>query len=113
MFKVGDKVWAKTHRYNMTSYHRPCEVISVNKLHLGRIVVRIAKTRGVYEVDACEFELIPKGGILEKGNLVIYKGLKLKFLEYDSMGTVILQHYGGYLISADIKEVRKVGGFII
>lgn len=113
MFKVGDKVWAKTNRYSMTSYHRPCEVISVNKLHLGRIVVRIAKTGGGYEVDACEFELIPKEGILEKGNLVIYKGLKLKFLRYDSMGTVILQHYEGYHISADIKEVRKVGGFIV
>ena len=113
MFKVGDKVWAKTNRYSMTSYHRPCEVISVNKLHLGRIVVRIAKNEGSYEVDTCEFELIPKEGILEKGNLVIYKGLKLKFIRYDSMGTVILQHYGGYHISANIKEVRKVGGFIV
>ena len=47
MFKVGDKVWAKTNRYGMTSYHRPCEVISVNKLHLGRIVVRIAKMKEV------------------------------------------------------------------
>lgn len=55
MFEVGDKVWAKTYKYSMTSYHRPCEVISVNKLHLGRIVVRIAKTGGGYEVDACEF----------------------------------------------------------
>lgn len=97
----------------MTSYHNPCEVISVNNLHLGRIVVRIAKTGGGYEVDACEFEHIPKGVIFEKGDLVIHKGLKLKFIRYDSMGTVMLQHYEGYLISADIKEVRKVGGFIV
>lgn len=113
MFEVGDKVWSNTNRYSMTCYHRPCKVVSVNKLHLGRIVVRIAKTGGGYEVDACEFELIPKGCIFEKGNLVIYKGLKLKFIRYDSMGTVILQHYEGYHISADIKEVRKVGGFIV
>lgn len=113
MFEVGDKVWAKSNKYSMTSYHRPCKVISINKLHLGKITVRIAHKGGGYEVDACEFELIPKGGILEKGELVIYKGLNLKFLRYDSMGTVILQHYEGYHISANIKEVRKVGGFIV
>lgn len=78
MFEVGDKVWAKTYNYSMTSYHRPCEVISVNKLHLGRIVVRIAKTGGGYEVDACEFE-----------------------------------HKEGYLINAEIKDIRKVGGFFV
>ena len=88
MFKVGDKVWAKTNRYSMTSYHRPCEVISVDKLHLGRIVVRIAKTGGGYEVDACEFELIPKGAIFEKGDLVIYKRLKLKFNKYKNNGYI-------------------------
>lgn len=113
MFKVGDKVWAKTGRYSMTSWHRPCEVVNVNKLHLGKMVVRIAKTIGGYEVDTCEFEHIPKWAMFEKGDLVIYKGLKLKFLRYDSMGTVILKHYEGYHISADIKEVKKVGGFIV
>lgn len=113
MFKVGDKVWAKTNRYSITSYHRPCEVISVDKLHLGRIVVIIPKTRGGYEVNACEFEHIPKGGILEKGNLVIYKGLKLKFIRYDFMGTVILQHYEGYHISANIKYVQRIGWFYV
>ena len=51
--------------------------------------------------------------MFEKGDLVIYKGLKRKFLRYDSMGTVILQNYEGYHISADIKEVKKVGGFIV
>ena len=113
MLKVGDKVWAKTNRYSMTSWHRPCEVINVNKLHLGRITVRTLGIMGGYEVDACEFELIPKGAILEKGELVIYKGLKLKFLRYNSMGTAILQHYEGYHINADIKEIKKVGGFIV
>ena len=90
MFKVGDKVWAKTHRYSMTSWHRPCEVINVNKLHLGKMVVRTMGNSGGYEVDACEFEHVLKGAIFEKGDLVIYKGLKLKFLRYDCMGTVIL-----------------------
>lgn len=113
MFKVGDNVWAKTNRYSMTSYHRPCEIISINKLHFGRIVVRIANTGGGYEVDAYEFEHIPKGGILEKGNLVIYKGLKFKFIRYDSMGTVILQHYEGYHISANIKDVQRLGWFYV
>ena len=73
MFKVGDKVWAKTNRYSMTSYHRPCEVISVDKLHLGRVVVRIAKTGGGYEVDTCEFEHIPKGAMFENGRVFCTK----------------------------------------
>ena len=113
MFKVGDKVWAKTNRYGMTSYHRPCEVISVNKLHLGRIVVRIAKNEGSYEVDACEFEHIPKGSIFEKGELVTYKEIMFKFIKYDCMGTAILKHKEGYLINAEIKDIMKVGGFLV
>ena len=113
MFKVGDKVWAKTDRYGMTSYHRPCEVISVDKLHLGRIVVRIAKNEGSYEVDACEFELIPKEGILEKGELVTYKEIMFKFIKYDCMGKAILKHKEGYLINAEIKDIMKVGGFLV
>lgn len=28
MFKVGDIVWAKTNRYSVTFYHRPCKVLS-------------------------------------------------------------------------------------
>lgn len=113
MFKVGDKVWAKTHRYSMTSWHRPCEVINVNKLHLGKMVVRIAKTRGGYEVDACEFEHIPKGAIFEKGDLVTYSEVLFKFMEYDCMGTAILKHKEGYLINAKIKDIRRLGGFIV
>ena len=113
MFGVGDKVWAKTYKYSMTSYHRPCEVISVNKLHLGRIVVRIAKTGGGYEVDACEFEHIPKGAIFEKDELVTYKEIMFKFIKYDCMGTAILKHKEGYLINAEIKDIRKVGGFFV
>lgn len=113
MFEVGDKVWAKTRIYSMTSYHRPCEVINVNKLHLGRIVVRIAKSGGVYEVDACEFEHIQKGAIFEKGDLVTYKGVMFKFIEYDCMGTAILKHKEGYLINAEIKSIKRLGGFIV
>lgn len=113
MFKVGDKVWAKTHRYGMTSWHRPCEVINVNKLHLGKMVVRIPKTGGGYEVDTCEFELIPKGAIFEKGDLVTYSGVLFKFMEYDCMETAILKHKEGYIINAKIKDIRRLGGFIV
>lgn len=113
MFKVGDMIWAKSNKYSMTSYHRPCEVISVNKLHLDRIVVRIAKTGGGYEVDACEFEHIPKGAIFEKDELVTYKEIMFKFIKYDCMGTAILKHKEGYLINAEIKDIRKVGGFFV
>ena len=113
MFKVGDMVWAKTHRYGMTSWHRPCEVINVNKLHLGRISVRIAKTGGSYEVDACEFEHIPKGAIFGKGELVTYKEIMFKFIKYDCMETAKLKHKEGYIISAEIKDIRKIGGFFV
>lgn len=113
MFKVGDMVWAKTHRYGMTSWHRPCEVINVNKLPLGKISVRIAKTVRSYEVDACEFEHISKELYFKKGDLVTYREMVFKFIEYDCMETAKLKHKEGYLISAEIKGIRKVGGFFV
>ena len=113
MFNIGDKVWAKTYKYIMTSYHIPCEIINVDKLHLGKMIVRIAKIGGSYEVDACEFEHIPKGAIFEKGDLVTYSEMLFKFMEYGCMGTAILKHKEGYLFNVEIKDIKRLGGFIV
>lgn len=115
MFKVGDKVWAKTNRYSMTSYHRPCEVISVNKLHLGRIVVRIAKTGGGYEVDACEFELAPLRAILETGDKLIHKDTKEKliFKDYFENGRVFCTKLNGIVQIYNISDIVRSDNFYV
>jgi len=57
--------------------------------------------------------IFQKGAIFEKGELVTYKEIMFKFIKYDCMGTAILKHKEGYLINAEIKDIRKVGGFFV
>ena len=77
MFRVGDKVWAKTNIYSMTSYHRPCKVLSA----WGDIItVKVLDSSFTYEVKATNFELAPLGAILEIGDKLIHKDTKEKLI---------------------------------
>lgn len=81
MFKVGDIVWAKLHKYSVTFYHRPCKVLSCSG---SEIKVRILDNGRAYTVDATNFELVPDGGILYPGDKLIHSntGEKLIFEKY-------------------------------
>lgn len=77
MFKVGDIVWSKSHRYSVTFYHRPCKVL---KCLGSEIRVEVLDKGSTYVVDACKFELVPDGGILEPGDKLIHKDTKEKLI---------------------------------
>lgn len=83
MFKIGDIVRCKTHKYGITTYKRPCEVVGIlNKETIG---VRCLGDNGnTFDVRASLFELIPKHEILHKGMYVEdkYKE-KYKFIKYE------------------------------
>lgn len=81
MFKVGDIVWSKSHRYSVTSYHRPCRVLKI----LGsEMRVQVLDNGYYFIVDVLKFELVPEGGILEPGDKLIHSDTKeiLIFTQY-------------------------------
>lgn len=113
MFKVGDIVWAKTHRYNETSYHRPCEVINIGNLINGRMIVKVLDTGKRYEIDSNEFETITEDKILYIGDILKYKEEELILLSYRDFGTALCKRYDQSEIKVKLKDVRKVSGFFV
>lgn len=81
MFKVGDIVWSKSHRYSVTFYHRPCKVL---KCLGAELKVQVLDNGSTYIVDTCKFELVPEGGIFEPGDRLIHNDTKeiLIFTQY-------------------------------
>ena len=64
MFKIGDIVRCTTDNYGITSYKRPCEVVSI--FNKGYIEVRCLNGDGsIFEVEASLFELVPKHEIFK------------------------------------------------
>lgn len=82
MFKVGDIVRCKTHKYGITTYKRPCEVVGI--LSENRINVKCLGGDGSYfGVDAELFELVPLDEILTDGMYVMNdEGEKYRFVSY-------------------------------
>ena len=81
LFKVGDIVWSKSHRYSVTFYHRPCRVLKI----LGsEMRVQVLDNGYSFVVDILKFELVPEGGILEPGDRLIHIDTKeiLTFIKY-------------------------------
>lgn len=113
MFKVGDKVWSNTYKYNMVSWHRPCEVISIGNLIHGRMVVRVLDTGRRYEVDSNNFEVITEDKILHTGDIIEYKGETLIFLSYQDFAKVLCKMSDESKITVELKDIMRVGGFIV
>ena len=112
MFKVGDKVWAKTNRYSMTSYHRPCEVLSV----WGDIItVKALDSSFTYEVEATNFELAPLRAILETGDKLIHKDTKEKliFKDYFENGRVFCTKLNGIVQIYNISDIVRSDNFYV
>ena len=58
MFDVGDKVWSKTKRYSMTSYHRPCKVVRVGDFN--RMIVEVIDTGNIIQLKLKNLNLLQK-----------------------------------------------------
>lgn len=113
MFKVGDKVWCKSHKYNMVSWHRPCEVISIGNLIHGRMLVRVLDTGRRYEVDSNNFETITEDKILHKGDILEYEGENLIFLGYQDFAIALCKRSDDSKIRVELEDIRRVGGFFV
>ena len=77
MFKVGDIVWSKVHKYSVTFYHRPCKVL---KCLGSEMRVQVLDNGRTFVVDAYKFELVPEGGILEQDDVLIHSRTKEKLI---------------------------------
>lgn len=86
MFKVGDIVWAKVHKYSVTFYHRPCKVL---KCLGSEMKVQVLDNGSTFVVDAYKFELVPEGGILEQDDVLIHSTTKEKLILYVIMIVII------------------------
>lgn len=106
MFSVGDKVWSKTKRYTMTSYHRPCKVVEV--VSFNRMIVEVIDTGKYYPVDTKEFEHISENDIFLIGDILDYKGMTLIFQSYLDSSTVLWNTLDESPIKVNIKDIRKV-----
>lgn len=84
MFRVGDKVWAKTNRYSMTSYHRPCTVMGYD--NSGDLLLQAFNQTNSLKHDVNEkiFELVPPNKILKTGQMIMVRDLdrQVKFNKY-------------------------------
>lgn len=111
MFEVGDKVWSKTKRYSMTSYHRPCKVVRVDSFN--RMIVEVIDTGKYYSVETKEFESIIEDDILKFGDILSYKGERVIFLKYQDYSTILCNTLDESPIRVEIKDIRKIGGFFV
>lgn len=113
LFKIGDIVWAKTDRYSVTFYHRPCKVLS--DCWYNTIRVQVLDNGSTFIVDRDKFELVPTGGILRPGDKLFHKKLReiLTFKEYFDSGKIHCRNEDNLNYQYDIKDVRRLGGFYV
>lgn len=110
MFKVGDIVWSKVHKYSITFYHRPCKVLEC----LGsEMRVQVLDTGSTFVVDAYKFELVPEGGILEPDDVLIHSTTKerlifIKYLECDYIKCINLANEIKRYKIQDIERYRAI-----
>lgn len=113
MFKIGDIVWAKTNRYSVTFYHRPCKVLSDHWDNTIR--VQVLDNGSTFVVEKDKFELVPPGGILRPGDKLFHKKLReiLTFKEYFDSGKIHCINNDNLCYQYDIKDVQRLGGFYV
>lgn len=111
MFKVGDIVWSKVHKYSITFYHRPCKVL---KCLGSEMRVQVLDTGRTFVVDAYKFELVPERGILEQGQEISVKGFKNRviFKKYLSRGQIRITEYDLFY-DISIGDVIYLRGFYV
>lgn len=106
MFKVGDIVWPKVHKYSITFYHRPCKVLK----YLGpKMRVQVLDTGRTFEVDAYRFELVPEGGILEPGDKLIHSETKEKliFIKYHKCDYIKCRNLANEVKQYKIQDIER------
>lgn len=113
MFKVGDIVWAKVHRYPVTFYHRPCKVLS--DYWDNTIKVQVLDNGSIFVVEKEKFELVPPGGILNPGDKLFHRELReiLTFKEYFGSGKIRCINKDNFVYQYDIREVQRLGAFYV
>lgn len=106
MFKVGDIVWSKSHRYSVTSYHRPCKVL---KCLGSELRVQVLDNGSIYIVDTYKFELVPEGGILEPGDIIIHSDTKeiLIFTQYHDCECIKCRNSDNEVKQYKIQDVER------
>ena len=106
MFKVGDVIWANNSKHLFVFYHRPCKVLSISTLGIR---VKILDNGAKFTVDKDDFELVPKGGILKRGDILIHKETKEKitFLEYYYHDLLYCRNSNNRVRSYNIKEIER------
>lgn len=106
MFKVGDIVWSKVHKYSITFYHRPCKVLEC----LGsEMRVQVLDNGSTFIVDAYIFELVPEGGILEPNDVLIHSTTKEKliFIKYHECDYIKCRNLTNYVKQYKIKDIER------
>lgn len=105
-FKIGDVIWAKDSKHSFVFYHRPCRVLSIGTLGIR---VDLLGGGGKFTVDKDDFELVPKGGILKRGDILIHKETKEKitFLEYYYRDLLYCRNSNNSVRSYNIKELER------
>lgn len=110
MFKVGDIVWSKVHKYSVTFYHRPCKVLEC----LGsEMRVQVLDNNITFIVDAYKFELVPEGGILEQDDVLIHSKTKEKLIficyhDSDYIKCINLANEVKYYKIQDVEKYREI-----
>ena len=106
MFKVGDIVWSKIHKYSVTFYHRPCKVL---KCLRSEMRVQVLDTGSTFVVDAYKFELVPKGGILEPNDVLIHSTTKEKliFIKYHECDYIKCRNLANEVKQYKIQDIER------
>lgn len=106
LFKVGDIVWSKSHRYSVTFYHRPCRVLNISGSEMR---VQVLDNGCSFVVDVPKFELVPEGGILEPGDRLIHIDTKeiLTFIKYNDCECIKCRNSDNEVKHYKIQDVEK------
>ena len=106
MFKVGDIVWSKVHKYSVAFYHRPCKVLQCLGSEMG---VQVLDTGSTFIVDAYKFELVPEGGILEPDDVLIHSTTKEKliFIKYHECDYIKCRNLANEVKQYKIQDIER------
>ena len=112
MFKNGDIVWAKSNEYNITSYHRPCRVLSSDPENFN---VKPFDCDKVFVVDIEFFEIVEDKDIFKHDEFVYHKlyNKLVKFYKYASGGDILYKTLRGSTHRCGIDTIKKVDGLYV
>lgn len=106
LFKDGDIVWSKVHKYSVTFYHRPCKVL---KCLGSEMRVQVLDNGSTFVVDAYKFELVPEGGILEPGDKLTHSETKeiLIFTKYHECDYIKCRNLANEVKRYKIQDIER------